>query len=648
MISITTIILFFIYTWGLGFTATYWLKQSDNFWERLFINIGLGLGVFAILSVILNFAHIPLDWKIFLVLSIILPIYDLSKKIKNKQMRMPEPKVTRSTLTLLFTVFIAMISLYIYASGAFSYPYLEDEDPWGHAVGVDYVSIEKNAYDPPLVGYWDVDPALSYIDPYPPAYDILLGILHQTSPDIMWTMKFFNALLISLGIVFFYIFAREFIGDRNKALFATFVLAAIPSYLTHFIWAHALAITLICPTMYAFERIKSDWKWSFTAAIMVGAIWVAQNFEQPVKITTMILIYIVVSSITLRKIKKAEMMAVIGGLLLSMFYFGGVILRKGLKNFLGYYAVVPETTFASFTGAAQGPSKPVILKIFNALFDYGGSASRAYTFSDFFFAKSDNLINNSIGIGIVISILAMIGVVYVLVKYRASIVKSENTWLAVTLFWLIFTFWGVNGAAFPISVARGAFRTWMLMAIPISLITAEGLYALKKLSSSKAVWLSILIIAIGGIVLTSAQQKYQLNTSTWPTSSAFAGSPSEAFEFASLFNSIPNGEKVFLYVNRPKIATGFGKGGCNWCQNELDFRKGIINRSADEIHDFLSTADYDYLLLSPSMDFRQFSKEIGQEKAQEMLNQRYNEITKSGLFVPVQQKENLYIFLRVK
>ena len=524
MISITTIILFFTYTWGLGFSATYWLKKTENLLERHFTNIGIGLGVFAVLSVLLNLLRIPLDWKIFLVLSIIIPLYELYKK--RKQLKAPELKITKSTLTLLIAVMIAFASFYIYTSGAFSYPYLEDEDPWGHAVGVDYVSIEKNAYDPQITGYWDTDPALSYIDPYPPAYDVLLGVLHQTSPDIMWTIKFFNALLISLGFIFFYLFAKEFVGDRNKAILATVFLAAIPSYLTHFIWAHALAITLFFPAILAFERSKEDKKWLLIAAILIASIWVSQNFEQPIKITTMILIYIVVTSAIQGKIKRYEIMAVIGGVLLSLFWFGGVILRKGLKNFLGYYAIIPETSFAS-SAVASSPtaSKPIILKIINEVFDYGGSASRPYTFSDFFYAKSENLINNSIGVGVVLSILVAIGVVYLLVKYRSSIVKSENTWRAVTLFWLIFTFWGVNGAAFPISVARGAFRTWILMAIPIALIATEGIYFLKGISRSKAIGILVVVAAVTGVIFTSAYQKYELNTSIWPTSNAFSRSP---------------------------------------------------------------------------------------------------------------------------
>jgi len=192
MVSIITIILFFLYTWGLGFTVTYFVKQSENTLERHLMNIGIGLGVFAILSIILNFFRVPLDWKIFLVLSLIIPVYDLIKKYKNKQLSFPNFKLTKSNLAILIVLLIFLTSFYIYTKGAFSYPYLEDEDPWGHAIGVKYVALEKDAYDPPLIGedLQGQDLVLSYIDPYPPAYDVFLGILHQTSPDLTWTMKF--------------------------------------------------------------------------------------------------------------------------------------------------------------------------------------------------------------------------------------------------------------------------------------------------------------------------------------------------------------------------------------------------------------------------------------------------------------------------
>ena len=89
MYSLITIILFFVYLWGLGFSATYFVKKAEDFWERHLMNLGIGLGVFAILSIILNFLHIPLDWKIFLILSLIIPIYDLIQRIKKKELSLP-------------------------------------------------------------------------------------------------------------------------------------------------------------------------------------------------------------------------------------------------------------------------------------------------------------------------------------------------------------------------------------------------------------------------------------------------------------------------------------------------------------------------------------------------------------------------------
>ena len=145
----------------------------------------------------------------------------------------------------------------MYQKGAFSYPYLEDDDPWDHAKGIKFVSLEKTVDTP---SYFE-DRFFYYMDPYPPGYEATQGILHQTNDSIQWSMKFFNALIISLGIIFFYFFAREFIGNSKKALFATFVLAMIPCYLSHFIWAHALVITLFFPAMYCLERIKYDKKW---------------------------------------------------------------------------------------------------------------------------------------------------------------------------------------------------------------------------------------------------------------------------------------------------------------------------------------------------------------------------------------------------
>ena len=581
--SLITIVLFFIYTWGLGYTATNFLSKPKFFLERQLLNIGIGLTIFPFLATLLNLLHIPLDYKIFLILALAFPIYKLAKE---RKIPTPVLKLRKSDITIIFVIIIAIISLFIYTKGAFSYPYLEDEDPWGHSVGVKYVALEKNAYDPVLVNtHREIDPVLSYIDPYPPAYDILLVILHQTSEDLTWTMKYFNALIIRLGFIFFYLFAKYFTMSRNKALFATFILASLTSYLSHFIWAHALIITIFFPTLYAFDRIKEDKRWAYLAAIATASIWLTQNISQPIKLTTMLLIFIVVASITYNKLLKRHLLALGAGMAASFIWWGVILNKYGIQGFLSYYGG------ASAARAATSTITPSLLTrivgIINKLVAPGGTGSRAYTFTDFFIAKSQNMINNPIGVGMIISILTLIGVTYILIKYRTKIVSQENTWIAISLFWLIFTFWAVNGTTFPISVAKGSFRSWMIMAIPIALIATEGAYYLirkaNKIKLPKAV---ILILIIIGVLLTSTQQKYDVNTVVWPSSGTWT-IPQEPSEYARWFNTIPADSKVFLYSPRDKITIGFGKYSCMWCQDVINFRNNILDKDATELHSLI-------------------------------------------------------------
>ncbi|MBS3139735.1 hypothetical protein J4479_01895 [Candidatus Woesearchaeota archaeon] len=652
MASIVTVLLFFLYTWGLGSGATHFLKKSEDSLENFFMQIGIGLGVFAILSIILNALHAPLDWRIFLFLSLLMPTYKLYLRYKNKNFKIKILTLTKSNLRTTIVLFIFFITLLIYLKGAFVYPYLENEDPWGHSEGVKYVALEKKAFDPPVtVKGRFFDSTLSYIDPYPPAYDILLGTLHQTSSNITWTMKFFNALIISLGIIFFYFLLKRFLKNENKALLATFILAALPSYLSHFIWAHSLAVTLFFPAMYAFNNIFEDKNWWYIAALMVAGIWVSQNLEQPIKLSTMLLLYLIIISITQRKLFYRGFIALGGGIILSLSWWGIVVKKYNLSVFLSTLSSeVASLEVASIGGASSSTFFSKIIAGLKAITNAGGSSSRPYGFNDFFIAQPQNLINTPIGIGIIVTILALVGTIYILVKYKSHLVEYKNSSLIITLFWLIYTFWAVNGETFPISIARGAFRTWMLLAIPVSIVAAEGIFFLKSVISgytkNKLIWRLILTILLLAIILTSAKQKYDLNTAIWPTSSAFS-SPQEAFEFGAWFKTIPDNTRVFLYSPRPKIVIGFGKWGCNWCQDELDFRINILDRTAEELYEFLKNKNYEYLLISPSMDFRQFSKKFGKEIINQKLPEKYREIIQSGFFTPVYQKENLLVALKV-
>ena len=60
-------------------------------------------------------------------------------------------------------------------------------------------------------------------------------------------------------------------GSSKKALFATFCLAMVPAFLSHFIWAISLAVVMYFVAFYATEKIEDDKKWWIIAAIVIGA-----------------------------------------------------------------------------------------------------------------------------------------------------------------------------------------------------------------------------------------------------------------------------------------------------------------------------------------------------------------------------------------
>ena len=621
--SIITIILFFVYTWGLGFAGTYFLKQSTNFFEKNIMRIGIGLGIFPILSIIMNFFHIPLDWKIFLVLSLAMPVWHA---IKNKGIDKPDIdfRLTKTNIALILVIVLFAFTFFMYHKGSFIYPWFEDSDPWLHAQGVEYISLEKTAYQP----YLDGERYLVYADPYPPSYDIMLGMLHQTSPELMWTMKFFNALIISLGIVFFFYFAKQFTGSANKGVFAAFVLAMVPSYLSHFIWAHALLMTLYFPTLYALERIKEDKRWAILAGVLIGSMLVITP-TQAIKFAVFLGIYFVVKSLLSKKLLKGVLISGIIGVVLSLFWWGTMFVKY---KSLGAVAGVMEGQDIVAEAAKTG-----LFERLQGIFNPGsGSATRAYTFTDYFIARGQNMINNPVGLGMIITTLLVLGIIYVVLKHK-KLFKEENHWLLISLCLFIFTYLGVNSLSFNLPFGLYAFRFWMLQAVVVSLLCAAGLALLYKLGKSIGVPKAIILLAvIIGVIFTSGIQKYQVNTALWMGPDIV---PQEGLQGqgAVWLKSLPSGTAVFSFEDTAFIQS-FDKYSCDWCPEIREFRKDIGNKSAQEIHSFLKSNNYEYIY----MDFR-YAQRAGENKTGEQLK----ELSESGLFLPGHQASGV-IILQVK
>ncbi|MBI2576579.1 hypothetical protein HYV84_05170 [Candidatus Woesearchaeota archaeon] len=681
--SVITIVLFFVYTWGLGVLATFFCRQPEHGFERNVARLGIGLGFFSILAIIFNLFHIPLDWKIFaLAGSIGILIYCLKfLRSWKKQEHAFSSKLAKNNIYAVIVLVLFLFTLSMHLKGAFSYPYLEDTDPWEHALGAKYAAVEKTATPPPSAtkGYF------AYLAPYPPAYDALLGILHQTSPSLSWTMKFFNALMVSLAIPFFYIFAGKFISHPDKAMFATIVFSFIPSFLSHFIWSHALIVPLFLVAMYALEMIQEDKRWIVPGAIALAGMLVVQP-TKIAKLGILLGLYVVIVCIVEKKFLWNPFAALAGGTLLSLAWWSSNFSFFFKKNISGYVAKAGDQASAGILAKLKAMFPPDI-----------GTGTRAYGFDDFFVARTQNMINNPIGIGTALSILVFIGMLLLLFflirhllqqrdetsKLRFfvgagsialsflfgifSLFKSlgafaymllfallalflvknplsrerKNVWIPISLAWMLFTFLGANSLTFNLPVGLFAFRFWMLLAIAIALFAPAALWFLLGFSQNQWVKWAIIGIAVVSIGITSAYPKYKVNTAQWGPDGRWS-SMQELQGYIWLKENLPPNTKVFPFSGEDSLLTGMDMFVCGWCQKESSLRNSLLNTTSEELHGGLKSLGYQYLLLD-GMSFKTFPRVYGENATREILPQQFQDIASSSGFSPALQVDGLVV-----
>ena len=609
-----TILLFLFYCFGLGFTASFFLKNSENFLERNLMRLGLGLALLPFLGVVLNIAKIPADWRLILALSLVFPIYYLIKNFPNLKDKFTKIKLKKSDISIFVMLIIFVASFYVYGTGAFNYPYLEDDDSWGHAETVKYISVEKNVFNQEAL-------YARYTNPYPPTYNLILGILHQSNDSVFWTLKFFNALIVSLSVIFFYFFVKEFIGNRNKALFATFALASIPAFLSHFIWALALSVPMYFVTFYAVERIKYDKKWWLLSGLVMFTTLTSSPTHSAYFVFFFAL-YFITKAMLERKVLVYHALAGILGALLSFgLWWLPMFTRYGFLDTLKKMGISVDSG--------------------NTALSIAGTADRVYSFSDFFFAQKQNMINNPIGIGIFLSILGIVGIIFFFVRFR-HLLKKENHWLVITLVWFLFTFYAVNAAQMPIKLSP--FRAWMLLAIPVCILASEGAFNLMGIAKKFGNYAKygLLIILIIGIFFTSTQQKIAVNTATWPAGAFWTYVQDETGRVFSpelegylwmKDNISPNANVFGFTINGPII--GMDQFICYWCEDIREFKRTGVEKSAEETHSFLQKKGYGYLIIGGN-----FAKKFGANKT----NTKLEELVQSGLFTPVFRNQGAVIF----
>tara|TARA_B100000315_G_C14562825_1_gene581382 strand:- start:1418 stop:1954 length:537 start_codon:yes stop_codon:yes gene_type:complete len=176
----------------------------------------------------------------------------------------------------------------------------------------------------------------------------------------------------------------------------------------------------------------------------------------------------------------------------------------------------------------------------------------------------------------------------------------------------------------------------MVLAIPVCILATEGAFSLMHLTR-KSVGnigkLVVLILLLTGVYFTSTQQKIAVNTAIWPPG-GFWTSGEEIGAYLWIRDNIPANTKVFSFVvDGPTI--GMDKFICFWCDDIKEFKTTGANQTAEEIHSFLKSRDYEYLVIDG-----RYAQKYGADET----NTKLQELAESGLFRPIFQSQGAVIF----
>lgn len=571
---ILSIIFFFILLFFLGFSLLYISKihVSYDWFVRIILYLGTGLDALVFLIVIFDVVGIPLDYRLIGVLSLICPVYYFISEGRHKLSQLPY-SFSKNYIYYSIVCAATLLLFITYYHGAFAYPYLEDDDPWSHAVAVKYIAEEKTyAQEPEQISH--------YLEPYPPSFDAVLALVYQINGSVFSTLKIFNVLLIALGILFFFVVVME-LFDIQTATAATVILVALPSYMSHFIWSHTLGIVLFFPALFAAYKGFSDKQWIIPAIIMIAAEMVAHPFVS-VLFGVFFVVFLVVFLFQ-KQYQELKYGIIIGffGVLLSFLYWGQQLIKHGLR------AVLYSHT-GGFAGVASTGLETAADLYINP----------AYMVWDLLIAPTVTKIDQPTGFGVFAFLLAVCGFVYIIFNY-----KEKN--YAVIGLWFLLTFIGLMAGHLPFSILTHRF--WAYVSIPLAI--SAGIFVvfiLKKIWSQKILFVSVCILFIAGIfgipyadafnTYTSWYPKYVVETAQWPPGIDWS-STQELEGYMWMHDNLKN-KKVFSFCKEERYLIGFDIKTAFPNPETETWRKNIAAISVEEINSFVS--EYEYISLEYS------------------------------------------------
>jgi hypothetical protein len=551
--------------------------QEKNPIVRYLETLGVGLAAFSFAGVVFALVGIPLHWGVYVGIAAVgwAAAHWVGRGIPvDSKWDRDETICAIALLALLVAVFA------LFLRGANAYEYLEDDDPWSHAQGALYVAKNHNC-DVAAWARGASEGFAFYLEPYPPTYDIVMGVMRQLNDSISWTLKTFNVVLVTLAVAFNFLLGKSYLGNWWRALFAAFVLAVLPGYMSHFIYSQTLALCIFPVALYATMKAMRDRSFIAPAMLSVASMMVTQPVVS-VCFAVVLLLFIALVLVHDRASQadgsraRSGLVVAAGGFLLSLLYWGRQVARWGLVGILSSKGKDLLTTWHSDPALLQVP------------------------LADALFPPIQARIDAPVGWGIVVALALLVGIGscvadVVVLRMRAS---PERTHL---LGWFLPLAYLGFAPALDLP-AWGSARMWAYMAVPVAFLATEGIFLLGELALAARPRLRMAAIALAalGIALTCLPAKAAVETAIWPLGAEWSGRgealPPEVAGYLDMKAKLPHGTRVYSFCGNGR-SIGFDMDSSPWVESEWQFRLRSSSVAANEAIAFLDAHDYAYLTL---------------------------------------------------
>lgn len=510
MLNAYLAILFFVLLcFFLGISLNFFFRFTSFFTEWTYKIASLlvsGFSFLVLLIFILGIFRIPLFFPAFILISLVIPIYWV---YKDNTFISQFNLATFSKFKISEIIFV-VITIFFFSymfHGAFSYPWLEDDDPWSYATGAKYVSIYKD--------YHTADGSY-YLFPFnPPTTSVLLGLLNQITPDLYTAMKTFICMVLALGLMAFFLFSYVLSDSSRFSLIAMLILSITPCYIGHFIFNYTVAISLLQVLLFGIALALKSKKAIILAAIFCSSVLITHPVAavQAAIIMFIFLVVFLVREFHGKTFKKSSILHYLEnnsikiisigilGIVLSMFLYGDLIL---------YFIGIGNSNQVSDDLEKRGIGNGGIISLSYNLVGYDIEDK---AFSDFFIAKPVSRMDQEEGIGIFLFSICLIGILFFFFL-KDKLYHNNIIYLLCFLFFFFFL-WIFTGGYFKFSIQN--YRWWSILAIFVALHASSTIMILFSiLKKDKLILYSILALLAIGLIYTSAVPRYKVQTSSWP------------------------------------------------------------------------------------------------------------------------------------